>query len=487
MKRFLEEAKRIIQMNSVSSHGNEEIANYLATLMQERDLKTQLQLVTHSYEELSKRQFNVIGILGDPLSDRKIRKGLLLCSHLDTADPGILSYWTQTYGNPFLATLKDGGLYGLGAGGPKLDFLCKLHALDRLREKKFKQPVYLLGTCGGECGMFGARYFIKSLSLNPQWVVVSEPSDFKVIYEHKYSMIYRVSLGYPWVERDAHGFNRKVELRCFGRSSHSCNPQLGRNAIWETLQFLSQAMEHGFEMRFTGLEGGGVNNQVPDHCMVEFYLNSHQLEDFKYFFRETMPHEDTFRMELSGVRDAGVRFFPEDLFGCILEVVQFFQRLEFSLKDQKDPLYDPAFSTVNLAKIQKKSSLLEMYFDLRLLPEIAPEVMDQQIRKAIQPIAAQYPRLNITVNRDQISPTLKMPLGDPWLQNLEKVIDVPDVFAKKSNATEAALFFQAGYPAVAFGPGKSQGNSHASNESICLEHLEKAISFYESLIESVCC
>jgi acetylornithine deacetylase/succinyl-diaminopimelate desuccinylase-like protein len=70
---------------------------------------------------------------------------------------------------------------------------------------------------------------------------------------------------------------------------------------------------------------------------------------------------------------------------------------------------------------------------------------------------------------------------------LKTVLDAQDLLSKKSNATEAALFFQAGYPAVAFGPGKSQGNSHASNESIPLEHLERSIAFYEKLIETVCC
>src|SRR5688572_22695929 len=95
-KRLIDEAKKIIKINSVSSNGNEEIMNYLLTLMQDRGLKTQVQHVMHSNEDLSKRQFNVIGILGDPLVDRKIRKGLLLNTHLDTVSPGVLTNWTET-------------------------------------------------------------------------------------------------------------------------------------------------------------------------------------------------------------------------------------------------------------------------------------------------------------------------------------------------------------------------------------------------------
>ena len=71
MKQFLEEARNLIRINSISSRGNEEIANHVLQLMTARGMKTHLQQVTHSLENISKRQFNVIGILGDPLVDKK--------------------------------------------------------------------------------------------------------------------------------------------------------------------------------------------------------------------------------------------------------------------------------------------------------------------------------------------------------------------------------------------------------------------------------
>src|ERR1700674_4813614 len=161
MNRFIDEASRLIRINSVSARGNEELANYVASLLQDRGLKTHLQQVTHSLEDFSKRQFNVIGILGDPLVDKKIRKGLLLNTHLDTVGPGLLEGWTETGGDPFSATVKDGRIYGLGSADVKLDFLCKLRAVEKFREKKLKMPVYLVGTCGEELGMFGVKYLIK--------------------------------------------------------------------------------------------------------------------------------------------------------------------------------------------------------------------------------------------------------------------------------------------------------------------------------------
>ena len=344
MKRFLEEAKRMIRTNSVSANGNEEIANFAATLMQDRGLKTQIQHVTHSNEDISKRQFNVIGILGDPLSDRKIKKGLLLNTHLDTVSPGILLNWTETGGDPFAATVKDGKIYGLGSADVKLDFLCKLYAIERFRERKLKNPIYLVGTCGEEIGMFGAKYLIKSMTLNPKFILVGEPSDLKIVYAHKCLNLYRVSIDYQLIERDARGFNRKIDLHSLGKSAHSSYPHLGSNAILAAVDFLHQAIEQGFEMRFTHVDGGDTVNKVPDHAMIQFYLTSHQFEDFKRFFRDTVKaegKEKIFRIELGGVGDSGVRFLPDNLFPCLTDVVSFFKGLSKDLDMKKDDSYDP--------------------------------------------------------------------------------------------------------------------------------------------------
>jgi len=492
MKRFLDEARRMIRINSVTSNGNEEIANYVAALMQDRGLKTHLQQVTHSHEDISKRQFNVVGILGDPLADRKIRKGLLLNTHLDTVSPGISENWTETGADPFAATIKDGKVFGLGTADVKLDFLCKLHAIEKFRERKLKNPIYLIGTCGEEMGMFGAKYFIKSLSLNPKYVLVGEPSELKVIYAHKCLNIFRISIGYQQVERDARGFNRRIDLHSFGKSAHSSYPHLGVNAILSSVNFLHRAMDQGFEMRFTKLDGGDTINKVPDHALTEFYLTSHQFEDFKRFFREVVKSEGkerSFRVELGGVGDAGVRFLPDPLFSCLTDVVSFFRNLSSQLEKRRDDSYDPAFSTVNFGQLKQKTGGLELHFDLRLLPDISPEEIESLIKDGIQTIATKYPNLNLGAVRERMNPGLNMSLEDPLVVIAREAMEasgISPVFGKKATSTEAAQYFQAGYQAIVFGPGKSQGNSHSPNENNVLEQLEKAISFYEKMIERVC-
>lgn len=492
MKHLLEEAKRMIRINSVTTRGNEELANYVATLLQDRGLKTQLQQVTHSLENVSKRQFNVIGILGDPLVDKKTRKGLLLNTHLDTVSPGLPENWTETGGDPFAATVKDGKIFGLGSADTKLDFLCKLYAIDRCREKKLKMPIYLVGTCGEEMGMFGAKYLIKSLALNPKYVVVGEPSELKVVYAHKSLNIFRVSIGYQLVERDARGFNRRIDLHSFGRSAHGSYPHLGTNAIQQSLDFLRNATDNGFELRFTKLDGGDTVNKVPDRSMIEFYLTSHQFEDFKRFFRETVRSEGkekAFRVELGGLGDMGVRFLPEALFSCISEVTDFFRNLGSEFEKVQDESYSPAHSTVNFGQLKQRLGGIDMHFDLRLLPDQSADKIEKHVLSQIQAIAAKYPNLNVTAVRERMNPGLSMTMEHELVRICKESLTAAGVepqFAKKSASTEAAQYFQAGYEAVVVGPGVSQGNSHSPNEHNLLEQLEKAVSFYEKLIERTC-
>ena len=492
MKRFIEEARKLIRINSVSANGNEEISNYVATLMQDRGLKTHVQHVTHSHESISKRQFNVIGVLGDPLVDRKIRKGLLLNTHLDTVSPGILENWTETEKDPFAAQIKDGKIFGLGSADVKLDFLCKLYAVEKFREKKLKNPIYLVGTCAEEIGMMGVKYLIKSLALNPKFVLVGEPSELKVVFAHKCLNLYRISIGYQLIARDVRAFNRQVDLYCSGKSAHSSYPHLGKNAILESFEFLQKAVDEGFEMRFTQLHGGDTVNKVPDHAFNQFFLTSHQFEDFKRFFRETVRaegKENHFKVEFGGVAESGVRFLPEPLYPCLVEIVQMIQSLSTELKTQQDVSYDPPFSTINFGQMRQKLGGLDLNFDLRLLPEVSPQEIELRIKKQVQEIASQYPSLNISVVLERMNPSLNMSENDEWVgicREAMNSVGIPTHFSKKATSTEAAQYFAAGYPAVVFGAGKSQGNSHSPNEHNILEQMEKSISFYEEVIKRVC-
>lgn len=482
----------MIRIASISASGNEELANFCVALMQDRGLKTQLQQVTHSIESASKRQFNVLGFLGDPLVDRKTRKGLLLLTHLDTTIPGLPEHWTETQGDPYAAIVKEGQIHGLGSADAKIDFACKLKAIEKFRERKLKMPIYLVGTCGKELGMFGARYLIKSMSLNPKFTIVGDPTGLKTVYSHKSFHLYRISLGFQMVERDAKGFNRRIDLHSFGRSAHGADPASGVNAIQQATDFLKEAVDNGFEIRFTKIDGGEMVNLVPDKAKAEFYLTSHQLEDFKRFFREIVKQrnkERAFRVELGGLGDMGVRFLPEPFFPCLLEINAFVGGVTDKLAKQLDATFSPPHSTVSWGAVKQRLGGVDLLLDVRLLPDRALEEFNREIQEGIRRIAAQYPQFNLSATPERSNGPLTMTANHELVKLSREALaaaGLPVELGKSSATTEAAQFQAAGYEAIAFGPGKATGNAHAPNEHCSIADIEKAVAFYENVIERAC-
>lgn len=488
MINFIEQAEKLISINSVSQDGNEEIAVYLQNLMNKMGLKTSLQEVTHSMEGVSKRQFNVIGILGDPLVDTKTRKGLLLNTHIDTVSPGIKSHWTETNGEPFKATIKENRIYGLGSADVKLDFLCKLKAIERYRERKLKMPVYLVGTAGEEIGMMGARFLIKSMALNPKYVIVGEPSELAVIHAHKAYAVYQVNIGYNQLERDAKGFNTRIELKCYGKSTHGSNPHLGDNAIKRMLSVVRKIKEANFQIRLTKIGGGETVNKVPDSASVEFYLSSSSFDDFRKFFRENLSHKEV-HVEFGGLGESGMKFMPDNILDAVEGVEGCLAALEKDLLSANDPTFNPATSTVNLGMLVQRPSGIEMQFDIRLLPNVAPEAFDQKFKTLVQETNARFSNLIMRVQRTRSTPSLNTSADNELVKaalDAQKLAGIEPKLDKKAASTEAAYFAAHGFDAIVFGPGRGMGNSHTPNEHNLVDHLDKAVHFYDRMIERFC-
>lgn len=492
MKHVLEDARKLIATPSSTADGNEEVANRVAALMRSRGLKVQLQQVGHSIEGVSKRQFNVIGIFGDPLVDKKTRKGLLLTSHLDTVGPGLKEHWAETSGNPFAAVVKDGRLFGLGAADAKVDLLCKLRAIEKFREQKLRMPIYLVGSCGEEMGMFGARYLIKSMALNPRYVLVGDPTGLEVVTSHKASVVFRATLGYTRISKDARGFNRRVGIVARGRSAHGADPERGQNAILRLLEFVRLSIQSGFDLRLTACGGGESASKVPDRAVVELFVTSHQLEDFRRFFSEYC-HEnglnDAFEVEFGGLGESGVQFLPEPVFQAVCDAVALFGQLSADLEASRAEGFLPAHATVNLGQVRESSAAMDLLFDVRLLPGMSVDEVESRLKTEFLQLSSHYPGVNISVLRERASPALDLPASHAWAElavAAAREVGLVATRGRSSGASEAALYHQAGYDAVAFGPGEAVGNSHAPDEWVSTEQIEKAIRFYEKAIEKTC-
>jgi acetylornithine deacetylase/succinyl-diaminopimelate desuccinylase-like protein len=491
MRQLVEESRRLLRLRTISRDGNEELANYLASLMTSRGLKATLQQVSHSLPDVSRRQFNVIGVLGDPLVDRKTRKGLLLAFPLDTAPPGILESWTETQGDPYAGVLSDGKLYGLGASSEKLGILCALRALERFREKKLKMPVYIVGLCGHELNLLGARYLIKSLALNPRYSLIAAPTRMIPVYTTKAQATCKIMLAYQVVERDAKGFNRRVDLHSFGRVAHSAYPELGNNALTQLLSFLQLAQQNGFDLRFTTFNGGDASNTVPDRAKAEFYLNAQQFEDFKRFFRETVKlqsKERAFRVELGGLGDTGIRFMPDAVFKSVVAVMDELRTLSEKLRAHHHEGFDPDHSTLCLTGLRHLPSGIEMTVDFRLTPGVEVSTIEKDIQEAIRRVAQISPSMNMTASKDGMVNPLGMTLDRDFVRLVHSALEKRGSkvsFGTSPLVAEASPFYDAGFEALMMGSGDPK-RVHGPNEFLEVESLEAAYRFYDQLIEEVC-
>ena len=97
-------------------------------------------------------RYNVVGYRP---ADRKGGRSLLLNGHLDVVDPGCLDFWRN---DPFSPVVKDGWLYGRGAGDMKSGIAAMIYAVHAVEVAGFgiQAPVTMEGVIEEECSGNGA-------------------------------------------------------------------------------------------------------------------------------------------------------------------------------------------------------------------------------------------------------------------------------------------------------------------------------------------
>ena len=138
-------------------------------------------------------------------------KTLLIHSHYDTQPAGDLTRWES---DPYCATLRDGAIYGRGAGDDKGSVAAQLAALLTLARAGFDPPFRLLFAfvadeeSGGERG---TRFLRESGALHADAVVIGEQTDNQVAIGER---------GIVWL---------RIEFA--GTAAHGAIPEAGVSAL----------------------------------------------------------------------------------------------------------------------------------------------------------------------------------------------------------------------------------------------------------------
>lgn len=182
-------------------------------------------------------------------------------AHLDTVPN------TNMTIEPFAAEIRDGKLYGRGACDCRGPMAAMLNAVLTASKKSPKRNVLFVSVCDEEYRFTGVHHWCASRA--PEWskrvafAVVGEPTGLKPILAHK-------------------GVARWQAI-ARGRAAHSSSPEMGVNAIYAMMPFVSALEKHALELAsgrrdprlgaaslsVGTIAGGSAVNIIPDRCAIE--------------------------------------------------------------------------------------------------------------------------------------------------------------------------------------------------------------------------
>ena len=444
---FLEVAKKITSIESSPFVGTKDVVNYLSDYINSNvGLKNE---VIPSVGQ-SDIESNILVKFGESGSEEK---ALLLLTHLDTTDPGSYGHWDKTQGNPFSLSIYGDELYGLGVTN-KLDFICKLEALNSYKEKQFKKPVYLLGTHSEENGLIGTSEFLKEYSNSIDMALVSHPTDLNLYNEGLGIAVVEIEIPFSEDEKKFHqdhnsADNSFTQSKVFrGKSAHSSLAGESESAIVKLFDFLEKMPS----VAIMNVDGGVLHNTIAEHSLIEFVpsgsIRENITDKLLFVYRELTKLKEKFRQ------------YPHNGFAT-------------------------KFSTLNIGKIRSSKLGVVITGNCRLLPSV-PE---KEYRSWILELKQACSKVNSKFSLKRYIPSYNQNLDISFAKKAYSVAESNGLnkgeIKSSPICTEANLMKSYNIDCLLFGAGLGLGNSHQPNESISLSALKKSTEFYKELIGPV--
>ncbi len=185
---------------------------------------------------------------------------LMLNAHMDTVCVSTPDSWTR---DPLGAEVENGLLYGLGACDMKSGLAAMVYAAKLLQDEAVSLDGDVVLACVVQeerCEGLGTRVLVEETGIQPDWVVIGEPTGLNV----------------------SRGQRGRLEMRivAHGRSAHAASPQLGKNAIYAAARLvfgLEMLTEQLADDDFLGpgtlavtdiSSRASSRNAIPDRCTL---------------------------------------------------------------------------------------------------------------------------------------------------------------------------------------------------------------------------
>lgn len=446
---FIETCRKLIAIDSCPTSSTVEVADFLAEVA--KNLGLNVEVIYEMQNGVT--QANIIVRLTE------FKPGdaeFLLQAHLDTVDPGPFSLWKHNDFNPYDAVIDEGHIYGLGAAEVKLDFLCKLLALAKFKEKKLStlKPV-LVGTYGEETGMHGALRLIRKNKVNAKYALIGEASDLNIIHAAKGFAVVEVRIPISETEKNyklsrSTSDSNTTQTKLFsGQSAHSSTPHLGDNAIQKLLDYL---LKQPVDTVIIEVDGGTRFNMIPNQAMIEL---------------------DT----ASGLSNLSA--------ARLVRIYQVLQEVENDMRQFVDEEFQPNYSTVSLGIIRTTEESILLGGSCRILPNITQEQYESWMKK-IQSVCEECgAQFRITDYKRPFRTNQNSVLVKSAQSILNKM-GIDSTCKTLASTNEASLFSRLNIECICIGAGGREGNVHTPQEHVKIEDLNRVMQFYEQMIERFC-
>ena len=246
---------RLIAYPTISRDSNLGLIEWTRDYLQSMGVKSRL-----TYDSTGKKA-NLFATLGDGS-----KPGIVLSGHTDVV-PVEGQAWSS---DPFVATIRDGKLYGRGSADMKGFIGTALALVPRFLAAKLDSPLHLALSYDEEVGCIGVRGLIEDLAdigLKPAGCIVGEPTMMQPIIAHKGTHRFRCCIT--------------------GREAHSSYTTMGVNSIEYAARIIVyirqiadrlaqlETRDYGFTVPYSTLQTGTIRgglspNIVPKDCEFQF-------------------------------------------------------------------------------------------------------------------------------------------------------------------------------------------------------------------------
>ena len=286
LTKTLDILKELISFETVALTSNLDLINYAEKYLSDLGAKVSL---THSPDG---ERANLFASFGP-----EINGGIVLSGHSDVV-PVNANDWTTP---PFQANQRNDCIFGRGSADMKGFIACVLALAPWFASLDLIKPLHIALTFDEEDGFHGAPILLKDLkekNIQPDAVIIGEPTGLKAIAAHKGCYEYATTIK--------------------GLNGHSSEPEKAVNAVQYAARFINRLMELKMEMVSRApenspyqppsttmsvgtIEGGQARCIVAEHCKFDWEMRPIQRSDAEYVHEQLAAFTNELLLEMKTI------------------------------------------------------------------------------------------------------------------------------------------------------------------------------------------